>query len=76
MGKTSEVELTDRERAVIWAVMAWFNKNNVGTSRLMEKLYFDEAPLIAKKYDERIENRVLEVAEFLVKHKERLSNET
>lgn len=69
MSKTTEVELTDKERAVTWAVMAWFNKNRVGTSRLMGKLYFDEAHSIAKKYDERIEDIIIEVGEWLKKRR-------
>lgn len=70
MSKTTTVELTDKERAVIWAVMAWFNGNRVGTSTLMSKLHFREANSIAKKYDERIEDRIIELGDWLKKRRE------
>lgn len=66
----SKIELTDKERAVVWAVMAWFNKENVGTSKLMGKLYFDGSHHIAKKYDQRIYDIMISNGEWLKKQKE------
>lgn len=68
--KATKVELTGKERAIVWAVMAWFNRNNVGTDTLMSKLYFKDVHKIAEKYDAKIYDIMIDIGQWLQKRRD------
>ena len=75
----SKVDLTDKERAILWAIGAWFggNKKRIVTGSLMSKLYSDKnRPILEKYLDKRIDDRIIEVGKYLEsKRKETLNND-
>lgn len=65
--KPSKVELSDKELAIIWAILSWFQVRPLVTSALMSKLYTANNHDIAKKYDDKIYDRIIDIGKWLEK---------
>lgn len=51
------ISLTEKERALLWLVACQFN--HPITAKLKEKLYFEDAHLIADKHEPAIMDRII-----------------
>ena len=64
----SKAELTDKEKILVWSIVAWFQVKPLITSSLMQKLYPDLEKQY--KYDKQIEDRIIEVGKWLESKRE------
>lgn len=59
------LQLSRKERAILWAVMAWFS-NSLGAKGLTERLYPGElVAKLSREYDTAIEDRIIELGKWL-----------
>lgn len=72
MSKLNKVLLTDKEMYLLWTIACWFNKPV--TSTLKYKLaglsFMPERNELDKKYEHIIEDRIIEIGEFLKRKRE------
>lgn len=63
----SKVELTDKEQALVWAILAWFQVRPLATNVLVRKFYADKNNEIAKKFDDKIYDRIIDTGKWMEK---------
>jgi hypothetical protein len=68
----SKVELTDKERILLWSIAAWFQPSTpprLVTGTLMHKL-FPNGGNEMYRFDKQIEDKIIEVAGFLARRRQ------
>jgi hypothetical protein len=64
----SKAELTDKERILIWSIVAWFQVKPLITNSLMQKLYPDLGDK-QYEYDKQIEDRIIQIGKWLAERR-------
>ena len=60
-----KLQLSRKERAILWAVMAWFS-DDLGAKGLTARLYPGElVAKLSREYDTAIEDRIIELGKWL-----------
>lgn len=60
-----KLQLSRKERAILWAVMTWFS-DSLGAKGLTPRLYPGElVAKLSREYDTAIEDRIIELGKWL-----------
>lgn len=66
----SKIELTERELILVWGIVTWFNRPGLASGVLVTKFYPGDMGEKAYRFDTEIENRIIEIADFLIRKRE------